>query len=258
MRTIHDAWGPEQPELTGLLGGDVPWRFWTPEVIRAVAGGRHCAMPPLPHRGASLWRRVEAWGPLLPLLHFHLGWPRVDVGLSRWAATGFDPMDDPTLKFIRNQWGQGLAGFVLWSAETSGAPKPTPLGAGVLAQLRAAERASDVAGPSGLHLENHWSLDASGHWSGPNDPPSDESHVDDAVERREGGEGQLGIIVSVYNGWYRLLTAVGDELPPLASGRSWRVRVTIAPIGFVGEFRKSRDSGRWFTGRHRAHALGVE
>lgn len=172
MRTIDDAWGPEQPELEGLLGGEVPWRFWTPEVIRAVAGAEHCAMPPLPYRGASLWRRVEAWGPLLPLLHFHLGWPRVDIGLSRWAATGFDSMEDPTLEFIRNQWGRGLAGFVLWSAETSGAPEPSPLGEGVLAELRATAQASDVANPSGLHLENHWSLDATGHWSGPNDSPS--------------------------------------------------------------------------------------
>lgn len=82
--------------------------------------------------------------------------------------------------------------------------------------------------------------------------------MEEAVERREVVAGVLDIIVSVYGGWYRVLTAVGDLLPPLADGRSWRIRLTIAPIGFVGEFRKSRDSGRWFTGRHRAHALGIE
>lgn len=43
--------------------------------------------------------------------------------------------------------------------------------------------------------------------------------------------------------------------PP--SGRSWRVHLTIAPIGFVGTFRNSSASGRWFTGQHKAHALGL-
>ena len=50
----------------------------------------------------------------------------------------------------------------------------------------------------------------------------------------------------------------GDALPPLARGRSWRIPVTIAPIGYVGEFRKSRVTGRWLTGKHTAHVLGVE
>lgn len=256
MRENREAWGPDQPGLEGLLGNDVPWRFWTPEALRSIGGAARCAMPPLPGRGASLYGAIEAWGPLLPLFHFHLGWPRVNLGLARWAAMDFEPMGDPTLGFIRRQWGGGLASFVLWSAETSGAPEPSVLDRGLLSRLRRAAEREDVASPAGLHLENHWSLSAGGHWWGPMEQPS-EGGASDEYDLRRTRDGAIDLILPTYRGWYRVLTRTGDALPPQASGRSWRVSVTIAPIGYLGDFRRSRVSGRWFLGRHHAHSLGI-
>lgn len=254
MHEIRDGWGPQEP-LRGLLGMDVPWRFWSPEVIRAIRGAR-CAMPPLPAPTASLYQRIEAWGPLLPLFHYHLGWPRVDFGLARWAAMDFEPLGDPTLSFIKRQWGPGLASFVLWSAELSGAPDPMPLPIAVMTKLRRMAASESIADVRGLHLENHWSLEAAGHWSGPVSSSMDD-RVDDFFERRDLGAGEHELVVPLYRGWYRILTQVGNSLPSLSSGRSSRIHLTIAPIGYLGEFRKSRESARWFTGRHKAHALGL-
>ena len=255
MREVADGWGEAAVALEGLLGSNVGWRFWSPEVIRAINGSKS-AIPPLPNRSASHASRIEAWGPLLPLFHFHLGWPRVDVGLARWAAAGFDPLSDPTLAFIHGQWGRGLSTFVLWSAQGSGAPDPAPLPSDLLAGLRRDAASRDVASPEELHLENHWSLEVGGHWSGPYDCAMDDP-IEDFFERRDVGPGEVELIVPVYRGWYRILTHFGDSLPQLESGRSWKIHLTIAPIGYVGEFRRSRISGRWFTGRHRAHELGI-
>ena len=257
MEEIRDDWAAGAANLRGLLGTNVSWRFWSPEIIRAISGSKHFAMPPLPGRQASHERRIEAWGPLLPLFHFHLGWPRVDLGLARWAAAAFDSLDDSTLSLITRQWGPGLPTFVLWSAEKSGAPEPTYFPPPLLTELRRAAANADVASPEGLHLDNHWSLAVGGHWSGPFDSSMDEP-VDDVYQKRNAGPGQLELIVPLYKGWYRILSRVGDALPGLDDGRSWRIDLTIAPIGYVGTFRKSRASRRWFTGRHKAHALGLE
>lgn len=243
-------------ELQGLLGTNVAWRFWSPEVIRAISGAEHCAAPGVPDGTATHLQRIEGWGPLLPLFHFHLGWPRVDLGLARWAAMDFHSMGDPTLSVICRLWGPGLPTFVLWSAETSGAPAPMALATQVLQKLRRSAAAADVGSPAGLHLDNHWSLEAYGHWSGPNDYAMDEP-VTDYYQVRPAGKGRVELIAPLYRGWYRILTRVGDALPPLPNGRSWRVDLTIAPIGFVGTFRRSRESGRWFTGRHKVHRLGI-
>lgn len=257
MEEIQDIWGDSANELRGLLGTNVGWRFWSPEIIRAITGSEHCAVPPLPEQNASHGRRIEAWGPLLPLFHFHLGWPRVDLGLARWAATGFDAMDDPTLTVIKRHWGPGLPAFVLWSVKTSGAPEPTALPRHLLVSLQRAAADADVSDPSELHLEGHWSLAVGGHWSGPYDMAMDEP-VTDYYELRTVEPGRLLLIVPVYRGWYRILSRVGDALPAQPTGRSWRIELTIAPIGYVGTFRRSRVSGRWFTGRHRVHRLGIQ
>jgi hypothetical protein len=57
-------------------------------------------------------------------------------------------------------------------------------------------------------------------------------------------------------GWYEALHQNGDRLPVRPDGRSWRVDVTSATLGYIGEFRKSRETGRWFAGNHSSHMLG--
>lgn len=112
---------PERPEWGSSFFGDDPmWHRWTPEVLRRVGGAPRCAKPPLPGRGVDHMLHIEAWGPLLQLFSFHLGWPRVDLGLTRWASGGFADMGDPTLATIKELWGPGLASFSLWYLEHSG------------------------------------------------------------------------------------------------------------------------------------------
>lgn len=256
-------WQDLQPGVNDLFGDDAWWHLWTPEVLRHISGTPRCAFPSLPARGAGSAELIPVWGPLLPLFFFHLAWPRVDLGLANWARSGFATMEDSTLKAVVKLWGPGLRAFVLWYLDVS----PYPLGRkefrDVVAELKRAPGepqfqrvfGSHEGGSDELHLGPHFGA-AGGHefqtWVEKEQPwdgyPGE-------TRRVETGHDEL--ILPTYFGWHRILEAHGATLEPLASGRSWRVDVTIVPIGYVGEFRKSRLSGRWFTGKHRAHELGV-
>lgn len=245
----HETSGPA---FQAMFPGDAPWLFWTPEFIRRISGAPNFAVPPLPTSGeAPLWLRVNCWGSLLPLLHFHLGWERIDAGLARWSASDFDPMGDPTLTVIRDYWGPALGAATLWAMgsgglDTNDLPRPPrpnwPM----------------HAGPFGLHLENHSLLGAPHHsaFVGGVDR-AEGTAIPYEVDARDAGPGRRHLVTPTYIGWYQALTAVGGRLVPLPNGRSWRIGVTIVPIGFVGTFRRSRLTGRWFTGRHAAHQLGI-
>lgn len=259
MHEVRGGWWGDDAGIwmDHLFGDNASWHFWTPELIREISGASTCAMPPLPDRGASLEAALNVWGPFLPLLHFHLGWPRVDLGLIRWASMGFDPIGDPTLRVIASHWGPGLATATLWSVATSGAPEGPTIPASMGAELQGLARGWSGHGPEGLHLENHYSLDCRGHWAAAYDTTG---LVDDirqlSYELRFTGPRRAWLIVPTYARWYRTLELVAELLPELDKEPSWGILVTIAPIGNVGTFRRSRISGRWFTGRHRAHEIG--
>ena len=45
--------------------------------------------------------------------------------------------------------------------------------------------------------------------------------------------------------------------PRCAGGKGWRVDVVVEPLGWLGQFRLSHESNRWFRGQHRWHQLGI-
>ncbi len=40
-------------------------------------------------------------------------------------------------------------------------------------------------------------------------------------------------------------------------GHGWRVDVIVDGIGYLGTYRRSSQTNRWFAGRHTVHQLGV-
>ena len=60
-----------------------------------------------------------------------------------------------------------------------------------------------------------------------------------------------------YVGWYLHLHRLGNGLPPPPGNRSWKVTVSCGPMSHIGEFRRSRVTGRWFAGQHSIHMLGA-
>ena len=72
----------------------------------------------------------------------------------------------------------------------------------------------------------------------------------------DGALGHATLVTHQYAGWYDELVQRGNSLPPLKSGRSWRIEVICSPIGWLGTFRKSRETGLWFSGKHSMHVWG--
>jgi hypothetical protein len=71
-----------------------------------------------------------------------------------------------------------------------------------------------------------------------------------------GAQPEASLVLDTYSGWYARLARLGKDLPHRPDGRSWRVHVTVKPLGYLGIYRRSRDTGRWFAGRHAHHLLG--
>ena len=251
--------GALPPWMDQMFGDEAGRHLWTPEVLRRVGGAARCAKPPLQDVERSQGG-FSVWGPLLPLLHFHLGWPHVDLGLARWAQGGFTSLDDPTLRVILELWEPGLKDFVYWYVYVS---PYTGDGCATdeLHRVLGNEWATDYPtsffgiGYDPQHLGAHFGTPYGNPGSPFECPPA---RPEGWREVRAISPGHSELVVPTYAGWYATLTEYGERLPALPGGRSWRVDVTISPIGYIGQFRRSRLSGRWFAGRHKAHALGVK
>jgi hypothetical protein len=63
------------------------------------------------------------------------------------------------------------------------------------------------------------------------------------------------LIASSIHHWRRNLLNMGGQLPKLGD-HSWHVEVFDRQVGYLGLFRQSRLTGKWFMGKHRAHLAG--
>ncbi|MBZ0137646.1 MAG: hypothetical protein K8I27_14870 [Planctomycetes bacterium] len=66
---------------------------------------------------------------------------------------------------------------------------------------------------------------------------------------------KAAVILDHLKGWYAALCEVGKALPDLGE-RSWHVELFVRNTGLIGTFRRSRETGLWFTGRHSIHMAG--
>ena len=63
------------------------------------------------------------------------------------------------------------------------------------------------------------------------------------------------LVLDHFQGWYEQLVQQGKSLPSLGE-RSWYVDVVVRPVGWLGTFRRSRETGLWFQGKHSIHIVG--
>lgn len=246
-----------------------PWVWWLPLAWRAATDplGAH-PLPPPP--GPLRWEDKDGphshaytiawWAPLLHLLFFGLGWVQPDLGLARWLDGGQSD-DDPVLRTVKRWWGPYVADLLAWAG-----------GPGKLHDI--SSRIAEATGTTATtaRLPDRWA----GHrspgweqvWGGGGDSLHLGAHVITAAEAAEYdphdvvlatdlvGSPRAVLSLPAYQGWYTTLGHFGAKLPARADGRMWRVSVIIRPLGSLGVYRQSRDTGRWFSGRHRWHQLG--
>lgn len=208
---------------------------------------------------------IAYWAPLLQLCHFGLGWSRPDLGLSRWLEMG-SPTDDPVLEVIARWWSRERLGDVLaWAART-GHFQHAASHIAELAELREVDLT-----PLPDRYEHRRAESWSAVWAGGSDPmhlgphalvaiqSPDTTLVQSGVRRTDSsnptgsGAANRALILPTYAGWYR---TVLTERPTAIAGRSVRTDVVCTPVGWLGQYRQSRQTGLQFRGRHRWHELG--
>jgi hypothetical protein len=259
------SWGPD-PVSPGLLGDSGPWIWELPTLIQALNDPRGPWLPPAAPwrpggRSNELAAAIAFWAPLTTLTYGVLGWVQPDVGIQRWLAAG-RPTDTAELMVLDRWWGEHALALTAW-AQTS--PSPAHYSHEITERTASVVTAPAETEPVRAMPEWHRMLDGGtdplhlghvlDHLLGPglteggltghllNDPPT-------------GGPREASLVMDTYSGWYSRLTQLGKELPHRPDGRSWRVHVTVKPLGYLGTYRRSRDTGRWFAGRHAHHLLG--
>lgn len=247
-----------------VTGEDLPWALGLRDVYRALAAPTAGeAVVEAPRSPLDVDHQVAYWTPLLHLLVYGLGWSDPAAGLVRWDGAG-RPAEPGVLALLAALWSAdgGLEGFGAWVDEA------TPF-LPVLHELRA--RVGLPRGDVVRRAPDHWQVvrdevsDGPGstfaRWRG-SDPLHLGGHLSMPLgpSRRParmhlGSDGRSAVLtLPTMAGWYRALLEHGTGLPP--TSRSWRVQVVVPPVGHLGVFRLSRETGLWFSGRHRWHSAG--
>jgi hypothetical protein len=244
-------------------GGDHAWSSLVPLAWRALADPESDHLWPVVHdddHGLACRRFAAA----LEVLWTTTGWPRLDLGAKWWMEAGY-PDEHSGLALVRELAGDQLEELVAWLISS---PQLEYLESYIAEELGLQPVASARARPGEAWVDRV--ADAAGHRPSPLVGGTDPLHLcdhvrsplrrlpDDTSRLIIGSPEQRGAVLmtSDYMGWYKSLTELGEALPELPGQRSWRVQVVCTPVGHLGEYRRSRLTGRWFAGRHHVHQHG--
>jgi hypothetical protein len=200
---------------------------------------------------------------LLTLTYGVLGWPRPEVGVQRWVEAGC-PDEGAALTLLNRWWGRDALGLTAWAQRAQQIEHYSH----TIASATATTLGPATPMPR-VEPEDRWHLAADGG--------GDPLHLGHVLDHLLGGPefeslppliGRIihgpptaphrdaSLLLDRYAGWYGTLARLGSQLPDRPDGRSWQVHVTVAPLGHLGTYRRSRVTGRWFTGQHKWHMLG--
>lgn len=261
LRRFEPAPSSAHPS-SATTGEQLEWGRWLPSFWRTV-GDQSVGLPLSPRAPSRLEDATAWWTPMMHVLLYSLGWPSPAVGLYRWDEAG-RPLDDRRLALVEAVWGRHLDTVLthLWVGcggyeEMAGAlgldpvRRPAPPD-GLPRQPTAASAAVPNPATGGcdpLHLSTH-----SGGPAGDATVPRAEMIIGDLGVA---GPPRATLLCADAHGWYRALHEMGATLPANLPDQSWRVDVVLHGVGHLGTFRRSWRSGRWFSGQHRWHELGI-
>lgn len=267
------------PEIWELTGGQHEWNWAIGLPYRSLAAPwTGAVMPAAPGVGDDMFDYLGYWACLQSFLLFSFGWTRHDRGLMWWYDAG-KPTDDPRLELIARTWERDgmLARYLDWWMDRERWPLSGPpveewqplLGEWLLrpydstsitldreweARLSEARRHGSLDGsacnPAGMHMDEGW------HVGSPARGREKGSKFDAHLFAVDANKRTATYVSNIVVGWYRGLAELASELPPVQEDRSWHIDVYVKPIGFMGTYRRSRETGLWFSGQHKYHAVG--
>lgn len=237
-----------------------PWEWAITSAFRAIVDGCESAVPKAPADDTDHAQALGYWSALHRLLIYRLGWSRPGCGLRRWYDAGH-PTDDETLAFVSRVWlADGLLDdYLAWLTGQPLVFSGPDWGSGREYFQHSQEELSPEwrrwlevheASPASHAEKRGDSLHLSGHPGqvGPRDPSATLAVVNER-------ERTAGFMTGAIDGWYYGALEQIGALPDRAPN-SWHVEVVVKPVGHLGEFRLSRETGLLFSGRHRTHMWG--
>ncbi|TFC34128.1 hypothetical protein [Cryobacterium sp. TMT2-42-4] len=251
-------------ELEAQYGGQYEWFWGVPGVFQALAAPLTGQMvPAAPETNDPHEQRLGYWGALHYLLLHRLGWARPDRGLRWWYDQG-KPAQDPTMALILAVWDADghVDAYLAWLLKGQPvflAPESQPWAEWPTEREPLPDRwvrwAADIERAGELSESKYflggWDpLHLSGHTGEGGEPdPASTLTVTSRTERR------AVFVTDTMNAWHYDLAKKASKLPE-GNKPPWRVDVFVRPVGFLGTYRKSYQTGLWFTGRHSYHAAG--
>ena len=245
-----------------------PWMRHVPVLFRALADPDQREAMPRPVTG-NFDTALATWGALHFAFCSLLGWSDVGKGLIWWYREGKPVDGSPVLDLIKEVWGERdlIDDYAAWAWKPADRGWPAPQWADPMhgpspTELAKTSRWPDeewwrafvrrgqdhhhdpfYGGTDPLHLSIH---------SGREDQTPSVAPVVQLDPKNRRGV----LITEGLSHWLADLDVLGQTLPPLGD-RSWRIEVFDRRVGWLGEFRKSRITGRWFLGKHSVHMAGA-
>lgn len=258
-----EATGEDEGPDDGYFGGvQLDWNWGLPGAFQALDEPRSGAtLPEWTHEHG--YGAASYWFTLHYLLMYRLGWTMPGVGLARWLAAR-TKTSDPVLQLIAEVWGHDghLLDYIAWALSEPAAlraDRPDSNGlqraaAEVLGQLddvqqfeiRQAPRREDYqfgGGSDSFHLQHHGL------------GPLNGSEATSRLLAIDPDSRSALFVTDRAEGWYRSLDHEASSLPDLGN-RSWHLDVRVKGLGCLGTYRRSRQTGLWFSAKHSIHMLG--
>ena len=249
-----------------LFGEEIPWGRSIPAVYHSLAAPNHpVPFQRAPQPGDDAYVASSYWTPLIHILRYGLGWLDMAKGMNWWESAG-RPTDDPRLALIDQIWGSdGQMKYFVAQISSNGSwrrgiaermgldPRVTldgdPMPKAKHDQIVKEAKATGIKLPVGggtdpLHLEYH-SLGPMEQTNQLRPTAFTLNHADRAAV----------VVMEATAGWYLALSNFGRTLPNVEP-RSWHVDVYARPVGWLGNYRRSTETGMWFMGEHSLHMRG--
>lgn len=216
--------------------------------------------PTIPVR-SGIFDTCAYWETLYYLFTAILGWQQLDKGLAWWYEKEKDDMGDICLSLVRDIWDyeNQLDYFAAWTWKPGCNFSPEDFSSD-----RSVQQNSQNNKEWWQKFKRKGRLYPHDPFHGGTNPLHlghsecfgfDQVDHDKSILNIDRAKHRAILVVNQLGSWRMDLQTAGTKLPPLGE-HSWRLEIFDRQAGYLGMYRQSRETGRWFMGKHNIHMRG--